>query len=226
MQKKLLVVATMLALVFIVPQVALAHVTVSPKEVGVGKFQTFNLSVPVEREVATTAVRLVIPEGLEHVSPTVKPGWKIDVKHGAPPEGQPAGEHSEHGPVIELSWTGGSIPQGQRDDFTFSAKVPAKATTLSWKAYQTYADGTVVAWELGPNDQQPQKDGKPDFSSKGPASETKIIDDLATPPPAQPISQSKTSGGSNNVTFAVSLVALVLSGLALMRTRTKPGVNE
>jgi len=28
--------------------------------------------------------------------------------------------------------------------FFFKRKVPAKETTLKWKAYQTYADGSVV----------------------------------------------------------------------------------
>lgn len=219
MRKKIFAVTSaMLALVLAVPHIVSAHVTVSPNEVGVGKFQTFNLSVPVEREVATTALRLLIPEGLEHISPTVKPGWKIDIKHGESTVGETGGEHSGHGPVLELSWTGGSIPAGQRDDFTFSAKVPSKPTTILWKAYQTYADGTVVSWELGPEDPQPKKDGKPDFSNKGPASQTKIVDDLGVAS-AQNAGETKDTNRQNDITFIVSIVALVFSGLALMRTR-------
>ena len=60
---------------------ASAHVGVKPSEVGVGSFQTFTVGVPNERDVPTTQVRLVLPEGLEHITPNVKQGWTIEVVH-------------------------------------------------------------------------------------------------------------------------------------------------
>lgn len=218
MRKKIFAVGVLaLLVVLVVPRTSYAHVTVSPKEVGVGKFQTFNLSVPVEKEVATVGLRLVMPSGLEHVSPTVKPGWNIEIKHGDAQAMEAAGQHAGHGAVTEIIWKGGSIPQGQRDDFSFSAKVPSEQVTLSWKAYQTYADGSVVAWELGPNDSQPQKDGKPDFSSKGPASETKIIDDLTESSYDnlgdlhQTLVTTQAARRNSQLALVISVVALVAS---------------
>jgi hypothetical protein len=68
--------------------------------------------------------------------------------------------------VKELIWMNGSIPVGQRDDFVFSAQAPADESTLVWKAYQTYADGTVVAWDVASDADQPKKaDGSCAFGS-------------------------------------------------------------
>ena len=137
----------LLVLSFLVASTALAHVTVKPSQVGVGSFQIFNISVPGERDAATIGLRLVLPDDLGHVTPTVKPGWRVEVKEK------------------EIVWSGGNIPAHFRDDFTFSTQVPGEEVKLAWKAYQTYSDGTTVSWELAPGAEQPKKaDGSPDFS--------------------------------------------------------------
>ncbi len=202
-------------LVFTMP--VFAHVVVKPNQAGVGSFQTFTIGVPNEREVATVGVRLVIPDGLEHVSPNVKPGWKITVNEEDinTEMSTEMSEHAEH-KVVEIVWSGGNIPTGQRDDFLFSAKVPANETTLSWKAYQTYADGQVVSWELTPDMEQPKDaKGAPDYSKFGPASATKVINDLSAS--AQESGKEKRSMKGNSL----SLVAIALSVVALGLQFTK-----
>jgi uncharacterized protein YcnI len=202
--KKMLAFLPLLAL--LVATTASAHVTVKPGEVGVGSFQTFTVSVPSEKDLPTTSVRLVVPEGMEHVSPTVKPGWNIKLVS----EGE-----GDHGNVVkEVVWSGGSIPAQYRDDFTFSAKVPGTAQSVVWKAYQTYRDGSVVAWELGPNDMQPKKaDGTSDFSAKGPASVTKVIDDLSAKPAVAPKKYDDS--------LFLAMIAVVISVYAVYRARRK-----
>jgi uncharacterized protein YcnI len=199
---------------------ALAHVSVKPAEVGVGAYQNFAVSVPNERETSTVGVRLVIPEGLESVMPNVKPGWIIETKHPVDADSNSESE-DHHEAVTEIVWTGGTVPVGQRDEFVFSAKTPAEETTLTWKAYQTYSDGTVVAWELGKNDVQPKdKDGKADYSKFGPASHTIVIDDLAISdePSSTP---SESTGNSDSLPILLSVLALGLSGYTLVRQSTK-----
>jgi Domain of unkown function (DUF1775) len=53
-----------------------AHVTVSPEEVSAGDYETLNVSVPTEKEVPTTEIRVEVPEGflLSGVQPV--PGWE------------------------------------------------------------------------------------------------------------------------------------------------------
>lgn len=131
-----------------------AHVVVKPAEVAPAQFQTFTVGVPNEKDIPTTQVKLVIPDGVENVTPANKPGWQISMdKDGKT--------------VKSITWQDGAISTGLRDDFTFSAKVPAQETDLQWKAYQTYSDGTVVAWD------QPDSNSGHD-SNAGPFSVTKI----------------------------------------------------
>lgn len=209
--KKTILILPILSLL-VTASVVSAHVTVNPREVGMGKYQTFTVSVPSEKDLPTTGVRLVIPEGLEHVSPTVKPGWSIRLVTG---EASMGGEHGDAA-VKEIIWTGGSIPGHYRDDFSFSAKVPASETTLLWRAYQTYRDGTVVEWALGPNEEQPKNaEGAPDFSAKGPASITKVINDLA--PTRQSANQNLMPKPVKGVgdSMILSILAVLISTFSL-----------
>jgi uncharacterized protein YcnI len=219
MLKLLRVSSLSLGLLLISASSALAHVVVKPAEVGVGSFQTFTVGVPVEKEIPTVGLRLVIPGGLNHVSPNVKPGWKIETKKEANEAEEEAG-HSEE-KVTEITWSGGVIPHGQRDDFYFSAQVPAETTTLSWKAYQTYQDGSVVSWELGPNDEQPKdEEGNPDYSKSGPASETRVVDDLSQEAKTSSDSQDDLVLGAN-LTELAAYAALVIAFLALVLSLRK-----
>jgi uncharacterized protein YcnI len=159
------------------PIAAMAHVVVGPPQAGVGRFQVFTVSVPVEKDQAATGVRVLVPSGLEAVLPTVKPGWNIEVKSGHA-EGASNG-HEDASAVSEISWSGGSIPPGRRDEFSFSARVPAREGVLAWKAYQSYADGSVVSWDRDPKERAPlNAQGRPDFSRFGPWSQTRVFDDL------------------------------------------------
>lgn len=158
------------ALVFGFAGIASAHVTVKPGEVLTGAFQTFTVSVPVEKDLPTTAVKLEIPAGLTHATPTQRSDWTIQA------EKEGSGEEAV---VKSITWSGNQIGAGFRDDFTFSAKTPENPVELQWKAYQTYGDGSVVAWNVT-EDKQPKKaDGSPDFSKSGPFSVTKVSSESA-----------------------------------------------
>jgi uncharacterized protein YcnI len=201
---------------------ASAHVSVRPNQAGVGSFQTFNVSVPSEKNLSTIGLRLLIPDGLEHVSPTVKPGWTITTVKGAADQ-TAGGEHEAEEVIKEIVWTKGSIPGFFRDDFSFSAKVPAKESTIFWKAYQTYSDGSIVAWELTPDQEQPKNtEGAPDFSSKGPASQTKIVNDLASATQQQP--QTESQPKKNTDSLFLSMIAVVISIFAVYLARRHSSV--
>lgn len=178
-----------------------AHVVVKPNSVGVGSFQTFTMGVPVEKDEATTSLRLVMPEGLEYVTPNVKPGWSIDIKK----DGQ-----GVDAKVTEIIWSQGSIPPGQRDEFLFSAKAPATAGELHWKAYQTYKDGTVVSWDVNPKEKVTSDD---DHAATGPYSVTTVGDDLK--PTTLTVPETNETSGKMNIlvlaSFGLSVVALVTS---------------
>lgn len=139
-----------------------AHVTVKPAEAVTSGYQTFTVSVPNEKEISTVSVKVVMPSGIVSATPTQKAGWQI-IK-----ETEGTGEDAT---TKSITWEGGSISDGTRDEFTFSAKTPEKAAELQWKAYQTYADGTVVAWDKASEGGH----GHGGEANSGPFSVTKIV---------------------------------------------------
>lgn len=189
------------------PLLASAHVTVKPAQVATAAFQTFTVGVPNEKDVPTVAVRLIIPQGLNHVMPNVKAGWKIEVKKEK--TGSQAvdenGNMIEEERVSEILWTGGSVPVGQRDEFAFSAQVSADETIIAWKAYQTYAGGVIVAWDMEAASDHGFK--YPD--NMGPYSKTSVLDGVS----------ANDSNDGVSVELIVSLLALVLSVAAYLRSR-------
>ncbi len=169
-----------------------AHVVVKPDLVGLASTQDFTVGFGVEKDVPTKAVRLVVPEGVESVSPYLKQGWKIEIKKSG--EGESA-------KVTEITWSEGSVPAGLRETFTFRATVPSAEAKLLWKAYQTYQDGTEVAW-----DQENVSEGHTeDAEKKGPASVTKVVDDLTAK--ASPVDKFEWVSWS---ALAISILALFL----------------
>jgi len=189
-----------------------AHVVVRPAEVLTASFQTFTIGVPNEKDQANTSIKLLIPANLKHVSPTVKPGWNITIEK----EGE-----GEAAVVTSITWTEGSIPAGFRDDFTFSAQSPAKPQELQWRAYQTYADGQVVAWDLAKDKQSKKTDGSPDFSTSGPFSVTSVIAKADSAKDTKAYDNSKAQQDVSRA-FSMAATALALSLVAIfIATRKK-----
>lgn len=203
-------VLSMAAITSTISPAVFAHVTVKPTQVGVGAYQTFTTGVPNEKDIPTTAIKIVVPEGFTSVTPNVKPGWTIEtkkVKSGGTEQ------------VSEIIWSGGVIPAGQRDDFVFSAKAPATEKTLQWKAYQTYQNGTVVAWDQDPAEHERIEKEAADKAAKGetveeenpnigPASETKVVNDLTDNSAASALQlQSPGADKSSQLMAGIALIA-------------------
>jgi len=117
---------------------AAAHATVRTEtglsESKAGASETYRLQVPVEKDVATTLIRMVVPTGVKVTRFLPVPGFTRSVKTDS------------SGLITEVTWKGRIQPM-EFERFLFSATNPADAGTLAWKVYQTYADGTVVGWD-------------------------------------------------------------------------------
>ena len=188
---------SLLTLSFLLPSSTQAHVTVKPAEVGIAAFQTFTMNVPVEKELGTIQVRLIIPKELAHVTPNVKNGWYVEVI-------------KNDDAVSEIIWSGGYIPPGQRDEFVFSAQAPNKEASINWKAYQTYEDWTVVSW-----DQEPQGSSH-EGEDTGPYSITKVVNDLDTPTSGNTINPlPNPTSGPNRLPLFLSTLAIIASGFSI-----------
>ena len=199
MNKKLVASLGASLVLLCVPAVAFAHVVVTPAQADVGQELVFNVSVPNERQAAVSSVRVLIPRGVTDVTPTMQPGWTVNTT---------TGDSAQDSEVTSITWTG-EIPIGQRDDFSFGAQVPGTAGDLDWKAYQTYADGTVVHWDQKPS-------GSDDaVGTAGPYSVTHVINDLTS------ASDANGNGSSTKTTLGLVLgaSAFVLSIASLFVRR-------
>ncbi len=224
-KKQITVLMTILVSLLISAAPVFAHAVVKPNTAGIGAFTDFTLGVPSEKDVATTRVKLMIPDGINSVSPIVKPGWKVEVINSAQ-QGQPDDDGMVH-PIPEaIVWTGGSIPAEQKDFFMFSTQVPAKETELDWKVEQTYADGSIVSWTKSADEQPKDEKGNPDFSKFGPFSKTMVVNDLTAPSQSGNSSNANsTAQGANQSNSLLTLgviIAFLMSGASLwMQMRKK-----
>ena len=137
----------MFALAIFLPTLALAHVTVRPRESAPGAEEKYTVRVPTEGAVATVKLELEIPEGV-----TV-----IDVPH---PEGATHEVRKVNGHITAIVWSKGIKPK-EVAEFTFTARNPKTGEQIAWKAHQHFADGTSADWV-----------GLPE---KRPASVTKLV---------------------------------------------------
>jgi uncharacterized protein YcnI len=116
---------------------AWAHATLSPPVAKAKVLQQFTLSVPTEKEGATTTkIELVVPSGFAIDSFEPESGWKREVK------AQGSGERAV---IQDVTWSGGAVPTGEDSVFRFAASATS-TKTLTFTVRQTYSDGTVVDW--------------------------------------------------------------------------------
>jgi len=101
---------------------ASAHVTLETREASVGAPYKAVLRVPHGCDGApTVALRVRVPEGMIAVQPMPKPGWKIETVSGKYPKTY----NYFHGAkltegVVEVSFSGGSLPDAYYDEFVFT----------------------------------------------------------------------------------------------------------
>lgn len=121
---------------------AWAHVTVSPEEVSAGDYETLTVSVPTEKEVPTTEIRVEVPEGflLSGVQPV--PGWENTFEE-------------DGGVVKAVTFSGGEIGPQEFQQFLVQAQAPEEPGEYLWRAVQTYEDGSVVEWTGAPDSEEP-----------------------------------------------------------------------
>ncbi len=116
---------------------AFAHAIVSPPVAETKVLQQFTLSVPTEKEGATTTkIVLTVPDGFAVDSYEAEPGWTRAVK---------ATGSGENAVVNTITWTGGKVPTEEDSVFRVNASIRS-AKTLVFQVRQYYSDGTVVDW--------------------------------------------------------------------------------
>jgi uncharacterized protein YcnI len=133
-------VSTFLTLALSAP--AWAHVVISPEEVAAGDYATLTVSVPTEKEVPTTKVRVEVPDGFIVSGVQPVPGWDYSFEE-------------DGGLITAVTWSGGEIKPKEFQQFLLQAQTPEEPGDYPWKASQTYQGGSVVEWTGPPEAEEP-----------------------------------------------------------------------
>jgi uncharacterized protein YcnI len=156
-RKLVVAVGAVAAGALVLAAVASAHARISPAVVERDAAEVFTLSVPTEKEGATTTkIELTVPSDfpIDSVEPP-PPGWTMKVN---------ATGSGEEATIQGVTWSGGHVTTGQAAMFRFAAQAN-KTGSITFGVRQTYSDGTVVDWN-GPE------------SSDTPSPEVKSLDSL------------------------------------------------
>lgn len=104
----------------------------------------------------TTRVSVTVPEGVTGAKPMPKPGWEVTTTRGAYAKSYP----SFHGQVSEgvktITWSGGTLPDDQVDEFTFFGRISgdfAPGSTVYFPVEQVCATGSL-RWSEVPGEGQ------------------------------------------------------------------------
>ena len=136
MKKTLLVLAAALAL----PSLAVAHVSVRPRESKPGAEERYTVRVPTEGAVVTTHVQLEIPAD-------------VTVLEVLPAEGAKFETAKQGDRITSITWRKEIAPK-QSAEFVFRARNPPTGE-IAWKAHQHFADGTAADWVGPAGDKRP-----------------------------------------------------------------------
>jgi uncharacterized protein YcnI len=184
---------------------AAAHIDVLPTRVEQGQAQEFTVRVPTERELPTTGVRVDFPEQVTvYALAPPPPGWTMRERRSA------------DGRLVGVRYTGGSIPVGGYQDFTFLG-TPFEEGETVWRTYQTYADGKVKPWTAAPegDGEVTQETGPTD---PGPAAAVTVVPEgaLATAAVAAAPADEDSGDDGSGAAVWVSLVAVAIAVAAFL----------
>lgn len=213
----LTLVVAMIAVIGLGTTAAFAHVTVSSPAAVKGGYATVTVKVPTESDTAsTTSLKLQLPTDAPLASVSIQPkaGWTYQViksKLDKPIAGEGA-QITET--VSEIDWTAtdGGIKPGEFDTFVISiGALPKDKDSLSFKAIQTYSDGSVVSWV-----EQATGGTEPDHPAPTLAL-TAAAAAANSPSDQGAATQAATSAGSANATSdSTGTVGVILGAIALI----------
>jgi uncharacterized protein YcnI len=128
---------TVVTALLVLPTVAQAHVSITPRQSTTGATEKYTVRIPTEGKVATTAAELDVPEGVLVETLQAPAGWKYEVKRA-------------DDRIVSIVWQA-DVKPGEFIEVAFVARNPRSGERIVWKLRQRFADGTVTDWTLAPN---------------------------------------------------------------------------
>jgi len=215
-----------IALAVATPLAASAHVTVTPDSATAGRsgVLTFAFSHGCDGS-PTTALRIEIPDGITSVTPTITPGWTIDVERGG----------TDHDGLVEyVTYTADApVPSGYRAAIELSVGFAEDTAgeTLAFPVTQECEQGEVAWAEVAEDGVDPHSLDAPaplvtvagadavEAHSAGHGSDAAAADDTDATTAAQATGAAPAILGAAGL--AAGIAALAVSLVALARTRRR-----
>ena len=188
--RKTIVVLTVLGLTLV--PAALAHVEPSPEKVPADRSSKITLSAEGEESVPAVKLTVQMPAGVTDIVALPTAGWTESV----------------NGRVV--TWSGGKIPHGADDKFSFTAQMPnTPGRVLVFPSLVTYQDGKVVLWI-----------GAESSDTPAPRVTLTAAKGQTNPPPPPPAPTTTTTstqgdGGGGNTWIWIVVAAAILAALAV-----------
>lgn len=130
-----------------------AHIVADPAEAKPGSY--FRTALRVGHGCGagkpTTAIRVTIPNGISNASAQPKPGWEIKVETTKLEKPIDAGHGRMTDTVVSaISWSGGSLPNEQFDEFGLVLKLPNEPGKQFWLPIVQTCAGGETRWDQIP----------------------------------------------------------------------------
>lgn len=212
MIRRALLAAVAATLVAVAP--ASAHVQVRPALAAPGDPVLFQVIVPNERDSHTVEVTLQIPKDVIPFSFQEPDGWTRENKEGS------------DGSLEQVTWKGELAEDGFAT-FSFLASTPEQEGDITWKAIQTYDDGSVSRWIGAPDSDNPAAvtkisadaprenaggEGAEAADGEAPAATATATAQSADTAPAA----ASVADDSDSLPLILAIVAVVLAAAALV----------
>jgi uncharacterized protein YcnI len=216
---------------------AAAHVTVNPSAAPAGGYVEVSFRVPSESDTAsTTKVQVFFPTDHPIASVSLKPipGWTGTAQTSKLAKPIKSDDGDVTSAVSTVTWQGGSLAPGQFQDFDVSlGPLPTDTKELTFKALQTYSDGSVVRWidVAAPGAPEPDHPAPVLHLTSASAGTAGTSDTAGVTASATPAAAPASSGGGTDTTarvlggvgLAVGAIGLVAAFVAFRR-RAEPAV--
>ena len=200
---------------------AAAHVTVSSADAVQGGDAVISFQVPTESDTASTVelkVQLPADQPLADVAVAPHAGWSFTVTKAklATPISSDDGDVTEAVSVIDwkADSTADGIKPGEFDQFLVNVGPLPKASSMTFKAIQTYSDKSVVSWIEEP---APGSSAEPDHPAPTLTLAAASATSATTAPSATVVeaTSAKSSDGKATTALVLGIVGVLLGAGAL-----------
>jgi len=125
------------AFTVLIPVVAQAHVSITPRASTQGATERYTVRIPTEGKVTTTSAELDVPEGVIVETLQAPAGWTHEVTH-------------KDDRIVAIRWVA-DVKPGEFIEVGFVARNPRQGSRIVWTLRQRFADGTMTDWTIAPN---------------------------------------------------------------------------